>query len=138
MKKQNGFTIVEVLVVIAIIGILSAVALPAYTEYVVRGKLTEAHSILLAMRAQAEQWFQDNRTYLGYPCTATNTKYFNYTCSNLTATTYTITATPPAGTGLTGFQFSIDQTNTRRTVGVGSGWVLPSSNCWVIKKNGTC
>ena len=138
MKKHSGFTIIELMIAVAIVGILSAIALPAYTEYVIRGKLTEAHSNLLAARTQAEQWFQDNRTYLGFPCTVTNTKYFNYACSNLTATTYTITATAPVGQGIDNFAFSIDQSNTRVTVGVGTDWTVPATNCWVLKKNGSC
>ena len=139
MKKQSGFTIIEILIAIAIVGILAAIALPSYTEYVVRGKLTEAQSNLLGARAQAEQWFQDNRTYIGFPCTVTNTKYFNYTCAPApTATTYTIVATAITGAGLDNFVFSINQANTRTTVSVGTDWAVPATNCWVTKKNGTC
>jgi type IV pilus assembly protein PilE len=141
MNKTAGFTLIEVLIAVAIIGILAAIALPAYNEYVVRGKLTEAYSNLLAMRTQSEQWFQDNRTYAGMPCSTTNAKYFGYGCSNLSPTTYTITATGIAGTDVDGIAFSIDQSNARATVIGGAaatnGWI-GNATCWIVRKNGTC
>src|ERR1700694_746157 len=113
MKKPGGFTLIELLIAVAIMGILAAIALPAYNQYIVRGKLTEAYSNLLAIRAQSEQWFQDNRTYAGMPCSTTNAKYFGYGCSNLSPTTYTVTASGIAGTDVDGLAFSIDQSNGR-------------------------
>jgi type IV pilus assembly protein PilE len=138
MNTQRGFTLIEVMIVIAIIGILSAIALPAYTDYILRGKLTEAHSQMLTLRTSAEQYFQDNRTYIGFPCSAPSARYFTYACSNLTGTTYTVTATGVAAEGTNGFVFTLDQANTRQTTGVPAKWSLPSGNCWVSKKNGQC
>ncbi len=141
MKKSGGFTLIELLIAVAIVGILAAIALPAYNQYVVRGKLTEAYSNLLAMRTQSEQWFQDNRTYAGMPCSTTNARYFGYGCSNLSPTTYTITATGIAGSDVDGMVFTIDQTNARATVISGAaatkGWV-GNAACWIVRKNGSC
>ena len=140
MKKTTGFSLIEVMVVVAIVAILAAVAMPAYTEYVMRGKLTEAHSNLAALRTAAEQYFQDNRTYVGFGCAAATVtaKYFTYTCPTLQATTYQIVATGVAGENMNGFVLSIDDTNTRRTTGVASGWTAPATNCWVLRKDGSC
>jgi type IV pilus assembly protein PilE len=143
MKKSNGFTLIEVMITVAIVAILSAVALPAYTDYVRRGKLTEAYSQLLGLRTQAEQYFQDNRTFIGFDsrCSATPVKYFSYTCPGPTATTYTITATGVAAEGLDGFVFTINETNTRATTITGaaatSGYAS-SATCWVRKKPSQC
>src|SRR6185312_10366756 len=127
MKKPGGFTLIEILIAVAIVGILAAIALPSYNQYVVRGKLTEAFSNLLAIRAQSEQYFQDNRTYAGMPCSTTNAKYFGYGCSGLSATTYIVTATGNAGSDVEGIVFTIDQNNTRVTTVTGpaatKGWV---------------
>jgi len=138
-----GFTMIELLITVAVIAILAAVALPNYTDYVTRSKLVEAKTNLSDMRTRLEQYFLDNRTYpaaciasAAGPAGAGNiylpatNKYFAVTCA-LTATTYTITATG------VGFVFTIDQGNNRRTTAVPAGWTT-SNTCWVSRKNGDC
>jgi type IV pilus assembly protein PilE len=141
MKKPGGFTLIELMIVVAIVAILAAIALPSYNQYIVRGKLTEAYSNLLAIRVQSEQWFQDNRTYAGMPCSTTNGKYFTYGCSNLSATTYTVTATGIAATDVDGLAFTINQSNARATVvtapATTKGW-SGNGTCWIVRKNGSC
>jgi type IV pilus assembly protein PilE len=57
---QRGFTLIEVMIVVAIVAILSSVAYPAYTDYVRRGQLQEAFTNLANYRIQMEQYYQDN------------------------------------------------------------------------------
>lgn len=138
-NNSAGFSLIEVMVVVVVIGILTMVALPSYSDYVIRGKIAEATSALSDGRVKMEQFFQDNKTYVGGTCPPT-TESFTYNCSDLSNTTYTITANGKAGSNVANFSFSIDQTNTRRTTGVKSGWTsatLPQ-NCWITKKGGTC
>jgi type IV pilus assembly protein PilE len=143
MKKPGGFTLIELMIVVAIIAILAAIALPSYNQYVVRAKLTEAYSNLLAIRVQSEQWFQDNRTYAGMPCSTTNGKYFTYLCTPPapTPTTYTIHATGIAGTDVAGLDFTITESNARATVVTApastNGW-SGNGTCWIVRKNGSC
>lgn len=154
MKKNEGFTLIELMIVVAIVAILASIAVPAYTDYVTRSKLTEAISILSDARVKMEQWYQDNRSYVGGLPTAaaggcglalTNLagvgeKYFTYTCI-ATPTTFTITAT---GAGaVAGIGYAIDQANTKTSIiGVpanGNGWQAPNpNNCWTLKKGGQC
>ena len=143
-KDHRGFTLIELMIVVAIVAILSAVALPAYSDYVKRGRITEAVAALADMRVKMEQFFQDNRTYAG-ACTAgtlapapADTSFFTYACGSLTGTTYKVTAT---GTGsMAGFTYSIDQSNTRKTEALPDGWsgAGADSTCWVLRQSGDC
>jgi type IV pilus assembly protein PilE len=140
MKTERGFTLIELMIVVVVIGILAAVAIPSYTDYLIRGNLVEGTSALSDGRVKMEQFFQDNRTYVGGPAPAA-TSHFTYATSNLALTTYTITAT---GTGnVAGFVYSIDQTNTKRTTLAPTGWktaTMPGTpaTCWIVKKGGLC
>ena len=138
--SSAGFTLIELMIVVAIAGILAAVALPAYTDYVVRGKIPEATSNLATKRVQMEQYFQDNLTYASAPaCTSdsTSSQYFTFSCSAATATAFTLQA---VGSGsMAGFTYTLDQTNAKATPAVPSGWASHSpDNCWVTKKGGVC
>ena len=141
-RRARGFTLIEVMVVVGIVAILAAIAYPAYSDYVIRSRLTDATNALSATRARMEQYYQDNRTYAAVgaftpPCsTAQTAGQFAVSCLVApTATTYTITAT---GSGLTlGFVYTVDQDGTQRTTGVKSGWGTPPYTCWITKK-GTC
>ena len=139
MRPSRGFTLIELMVVVAIIAILSAIALPSYSDYIVRGKITEAVAGLSDIRVRMEQYFQDNRSYVsaGTACGAAlpgNTSNFTFACSGA-ADTYTATAT---GAGsMNGFVYTVDQSNARQTTGVISGWAI-STTCWVLKRDGSC
>jgi type IV pilus assembly protein PilE len=137
MKATHGFTLMELLIVVAVIGILAAIAYPAYTDYITRSKIAEATSGLSDGRIKMEQWFQDNRTYAGGPVPAA-TSNFSFARSNDTATTYTLTAT--GQTGMTGFTYTINQNNERRTTAAPAGWAAGTmpATCWITKKNGAC
>ena len=142
MKRGLGFTLVELLVVVAIIGILAAIAVPQYSDYVTRSKIAEATATLSEHRVRMEQYFQDNRRYDGACTNGTvaplpTGRYFTYVCSNLSATTYTVTATGVPAEGMNGFVYTINQANARATTGVPTGWAT-NTNCWVTKKGGVC
>lgn len=135
MSKQQGFTLVELMVVVVIIGILATVAVPSFSNYSIRGKLAEATSALSDGRVKMEQFYQDNRTYVGGTCPAA-TSNFTYACSNLTANTYTITATGKSS--LSVFSYTIDQTNTKQTTALKAGWGTVPANCWITSAGGSC
>ena len=139
MKLEKGLTLMELLVAVAVAAILAAIAVPRYSDHVVRGKLVEATNNLSDMRVRAEQYFQDNRTYTGVSCTApSGARYFAYSCPTVTATTYTIRADGVAGQGTGGFAYTIDHSNARTTVSVPADWTGAGSACWVVKKQGAC
>jgi type IV pilus assembly protein PilE len=138
-SRARGFTLIELMIAVAIIAILASVALPSYSDYVTRGRIPDATSNLALKRVQMEQYFQDNKTYAGAPaCTAdtTSSKYFSFSCAAAaTASAYTLQA---VGTGaMTGFTYTVDQSNAKATSAVPSGWTANAS-CWVTKKGGAC
>ena len=150
MDRTTGFSLIELMVVVAIVAILASIAVPSYNDYILRGKLQEAYTNLSALRVNLEQYYQDNRNYgAGGVCgipggatpTAQNAKYFTYGCVSgganaLGDQTFTVTANGTANTA--GFSFTLDQSNAKTTASVGSGWAAPAANCWVLRKDGSC
>lgn len=141
MKRiQQGFTLIEVMITVAIVGILLAVAVPAYSDYVTRGRLSEAFTALGGAQPSAEQFWANagSRSYVGFNNSTSfpsATANFTYALSNATASTYTITAT---GIGkMNGFVYTINESGVHATTGSPSGWGTNAS-CWVDHKGGAC
>ncbi len=137
MQTNRGFTLIEVLIVVAIISILAAIALPQYNDYVVRSQLPEAQGELASMRTKLEQHFLDTRTYenacaAGTVAPLPTGRYFDFTCT-LAAATYTVQADGKSGARTAGFTFTIDQANVRATTAAPSGWDT-SATCWTVRK----
>lgn len=140
-RHDAGFTLIEVMITVAIVAILSMVAMPSYRDYVTRGNVPEATSRLATKQVQMEQWFQDNRTYVGGPACSSDTtasKYFDFSCGATPSTTgFTLTATGKGS--MAGFSYTINQTGAKTSAITYSGWSNPSPNtCWAVKKGGQC
>jgi prepilin-type N-terminal cleavage/methylation domain-containing protein len=142
----SGFTLIEVMVVVAIVAILSAIAVPAYRDYIVRGQLADARNLMSGTAAQLEQFYQDNRSYANAAgvcgVVMPGNSRFTFTCA-LTGVApvpanqgFTVTAT---GVGTTaGFVFTIDQRRRQATTSLPAGWGAYPATCWVAKKGETC
>jgi len=145
-RRIDGFTLMEVMITVAIVGILASIALPSYTDYVRRGQLPEAFSALSDYRTKMEQYYQDNKNYgTAAKCAADTTangwngfapagaKHFTYACATSNSQqSYTVTATGSSGSA-TGHVYTIDQDGRQGTTqykGASS-----SATCWLT--NGT-
>lgn len=160
MLRHRGFTLIELMITMVVLAILAAIAIPSYTDYLRRGKITEATSNLLAMKTKMEQFFQDNRSYPTACVTAPNVpaagqiqvpllQYFTIDCpgGNLSATTFTVRATGGVTGGdqnLVGVVYTIDQANVRSTTISASttmanaGYSAGTVQCWVTRKPAQC
>ena len=99
--KDQGFTLIELIITVAIVGILSSIAYPAYINYTARARLAEVKSRMMALSQQLEQLYSNTGSFNGASCTsaspcatpATGTSYFSVSFNSPTSSTYTITAT---------------------------------------------
>jgi type IV pilus assembly protein PilE len=96
--KLSGFTLMEALIVVAIIAILSAIAFPSYQQHVRKGRRAEAMATLLDLQLKQEKWRANNPTYGTLVQinggSAPTSNYYTFNVADLTATRYTLTATP--------------------------------------------
>jgi type IV pilus assembly protein PilE len=159
MRSTRGFTLIEVMITIAIIAIIAAVALPSYNEYLLRSKFAEATANLADLRVKMEQYYMDNRRYstdaAGGTCgipggnapTVTEARYFTFACAPSApnaagAQQFVLTAGGIAGTELAGIAFTVNHANTKATVVTGGSAMAnhgyTGAACWVRKKPAQC
>jgi prepilin-type N-terminal cleavage/methylation domain-containing protein len=145
--RSKGFTLIELMIVVAIVAILTTIAYPNYRDYVIRGQLVDATQALAALRANMERYFQDNRTYAaapGFPnpCAPPQAPYaagkFTISCPTFTAAGFTAQAQGTAG-ALVGFTFTVDQNDNQVTTVVtppAPASFLSCPNAWITKTGG--
>jgi type IV pilus assembly protein PilE len=106
-RAQKGFTLIELMIVVLIIGILAAIAIPSYSAYVKRGARTKATQALLDVASREERYFYEHNTYtttlsdLGLPSTycvdtCTDSRRYVITIQSADPTNYVVRATPQA------------------------------------------
>jgi type IV pilus assembly protein PilE len=118
------------MVTVAIIGILTSIAMPSYSRYVERAKATDALNVLAATGISMSQKLQDTGSYACVSA-AWATNYFNFSCA-ATATDFTITAT--GINSMANYAYSLDAAGSRKTLTHPQG---SSNNCWRIS-GGEC
>jgi type IV pilus assembly protein PilE len=151
IQAGKGFTLIELMIAVAVIAILAAIAIPNYNDYIRRSQLQEAFTNLSDFRIRMEQYYQDNRSYAnGAACGAANpsagsSKYFGFGCAlNTTGgapagQSYTATATAIATASAAGAVFTINEKNVKATVTMPTEWqssALPgdAGSRWIDKR----
>jgi type IV pilus assembly protein PilE len=144
--RARGFTLIEVMIVVIIVGIFAAIALPSYFQYIQRSKIIEATTGLSNFRTKMEQYFLDNRVYKDDShdaCTQflasiqAQVHAFTLSCPSQGTNTYSLKAVGNTSDGMdTAFVYTVNESDVKTSAGP-SGWPS-SSSCWVTKKDGTC
>jgi type IV pilus assembly protein PilE len=140
--RASGFTLVELVVVVAIVGVIAAFAIPSWGDHVIRTSASAATGLLKELRSRMEQRYADNRSYASGGATACAIpdfvdadSGFAFACTAATGgQAFTWTATG-SGRGA-GFVYRIDEAGMETTVSVRSGWTsasMPASR-FIIKR----
>jgi len=101
MNKTAGFTLIEMMIVVAIIGILAAIAYPSYQEYVLRGNRSEGQALLNDAAARQERYFAQNNAYVTAQANIARLNMRNTSGTSVTSDTgkYALTIGNPDGSG---------------------------------------
>jgi type IV pilus assembly protein PilE len=136
----NGFTLIELMITVAVVGILAAIVVPSYRDYVRRAALQESFANLSDLRVKLEQFYQSNRNYGGDPCGNDGTTdqvsfapggNFTYTCALSSANqAYLLTATGSSGAAI-GHTYTLNSDNAKATSVFKGGTV--NKSCWLVK-----
>ena len=105
MKHAKGFSLIELMIVVVIVGILAAVAIPSYQSYTIKGNRSAAQTFMMDVQNMQKQYLLDARSYtadfavLGMSAPADVSRFYDITLAVSAAPpAFTITATPKAGT----------------------------------------
>lgn len=142
MYRTRGFTLIELMITVAVVGILAAIALPEYTNHVEKGRIASALELLSESKVRMEQIFNSNRSY--YVDTAAKT------CLDLSSvfagsgfsvavacddTSFNIALTGVSGGPMSGFSYSIDQSGQKKSTTPESGG---EKSCWLRSRRASC
>lgn len=132
-QRSRGFTLIEMMIVVVILAILAAIALPSYQKYVLRSHRSEGQALLSEAAARQERYFAQNNSYASSAAALNMTsyvaglQYYGLAISNVSASTYTLTATATGSQARDSecLTLTLDQAGTRGATGTGT-----ASSCW--------
>ena len=149
-RLARGFTLIEVMIVVAIVAILAAVAIPSYRDYILRGQLVDGTTLLASFRANMERYYQDNRRYTAVsativpPCDPTvavalrTQGNFVVSCTATDGPPQRFLITATGSGSVLNFNYTVTESDVRATPSVGAAGWNTSPTCWITKKGQSC
>jgi type IV pilus assembly protein PilE len=127
--QQNGFTLIELMIAVAIVGILAAIAYPSYQDSVRKSRRADVEGVLLGLANAMERRFTETNSYVG--AVAPPATYYTVTIPVATASSYTLNAAPivtgPQANDKCG-TLTLDQTGAKGITGGATG--VTATDCW--------
>ena len=134
LYRQSAFSLIELMIAVAIIAITTVIALPSYAAYIQRSRVGDALTPLMQYRLQMEQSSQDNGNYGVTACAVappTATPYFRFGCA-LAIGAQGFVATATGYGAMAAYVFSVDELGTQQTTAFPGATNLPKP-CWLTR-----
>lgn len=148
LRRQAGFTLLELMIAMVVVGVLSLVAYPSYADHVRRSQVQTGFAQLADFRVKLEQYYQDHRNYGSEACVDADDApawadfappgdaLFDFSCTLLASgQAYRLQASGRSGTAAAGHQYRVDQDDRRSTLRFRGTEV--DKACW-LWKGGEC
>ena len=140
--SNQGFSLIELMIALAIGAILATIAVPAYRDHILRARIPEATSTLSSLAMRLEQYYQDNHDYGGgESCSVTmpDDAFFTFQCAaENNGQSFLLTASGKRGGEMADFIFTLDQNGNAKTTKLPEAWGTAPANCWIAKRGSTC
>jgi len=141
LKQSQGFTLIELMIALVILGVITAIAYPSYTSHMTNNRRAQGQVALMDISQRMERYYAENHTFVGATLATigsnntagdgSNTSYYNLALSNLSATGFTASATATGTQASNDISCGIVAMNQLGQKGrLGNGVFQVDANCW--------
>ena len=142
LLSNRGFSLIELMIVLAIGVIIAAITVPAYNDHMLRARIPQATSTLASLAMRLEQNYQDNHEYgdssvcsIAMP----DDEFFTFNCvAKNSGQSFLLTAIGKGAGDISEFTFTLDQNGNAKTTQLPASWGKAPADCWIAKRGATC
>lgn len=143
-RLGSGFSLIEVMIALAIAAIIAVATIPSYRDHVMRSRIPEATSGLLLTGMRLEQYYQDHRSYANVATSACGVAMpqpgrFAFNCTvPADGQSFVLSALGRGDGGMAGFGYTLNHLGAQRTTTLPADWGSAPVDCWVEKRGTAC